>query len=49
LDNIIAFSNISKEFQNSGRAWRIVDDVSLNVRRGEFITLDRPGAGSRRS
>jgi NitT/TauT family transport system ATP-binding protein len=42
LDNIITFSNIRKEFENSGQPWRIVDDVNLKVQRGEFITLLGP-------
>ena len=42
MENIIAFSRIRKEFQTSGRPWSIVDDVTLNVRRGEFVTLLGP-------
>lgn len=41
-DNIIAFSKIRKEFSNSGRNWPIVENVTLDVRRGEFITLLGP-------
>ena len=42
MDNIIAFSKIRKEFVDAGHTWRIVEDVTLDVKRGEFITLLGP-------
>jgi NitT/TauT family transport system ATP-binding protein len=42
LEKIIAFSKIRKEFLDGKRRWRIVDDVTLDIRRGEFITLLGP-------
>jgi NitT/TauT family transport system ATP-binding protein len=42
LEKIIAFEQIRKDFADGRKTLRIVDDVTLEVRRGEIVTLLGP-------
>ena len=38
-ENIIKIKNISKKFQKNNEEVQILNDVNLDIKKGEFITI----------
>lgn len=46
MSNLIRFKNVSKWFESNGRRFNAINDIDLNIKKGEFIAITgKSGSG----